>query len=270
LYAPAAQSPTLPRDGPALAFHLLPASDEAGKATIALFAAVRLPGTYHDIYGARTMGAVAVVAVDTAAGGVYCSTPEQGDMAPLSFVMRPAPEAPQAGAARVLAMESHFAFDLRHHLMLPAHSASYTVFLWVDGLTSGVTEANLPGPAAPRAAQMPRRTAGDLQFRVTPKTPAGGPGGIALAQDPDRVYGSMAQAQPGYLAILALDFRSRSMKAESILMPARGATAFDFDVEDMFGKRRAGWLDPAFPNQKLFVVASARNALSNVLVVEPK
>lgn len=249
-YGPQPQSPLLPRAGFALEFTLRPAR-HAGAPTVALLAAARLPGRYAGVYGGRINGAVEIVAVELDSGRVYHAPAERADAVPLAAVMNPDGR-PRRGEAAVEEIETHFNADLRAHLGLPPNQANYVVFLWLDELTSPVRLAQLPGP---QGQVGPAARAAEARITVAIGRPKAQPGLIRI-----QTTGAAGQSR---LTVLALDYRSRVLKWRSVppSQPAlgRGEGDFDFDLEGLL----AGLGGP----QRTFVVASAGQTLSNVLVV---
>lgn len=267
-------SPRLPAEGFGLDFALQPARS-AGGPTVALFGAARLPGRYGEVYGGRIHGAIQIVAVDAGGGVVYHNHAERADAVPLAAVMNPAPQPPAGGVAAIQEMETYFNVDLREQLGLPAHLARYAVFLWLDELTSPVQLVDLAGPAPEAAArQAPDVSSAAIDFRKTEWTPKAAGSGIVLrlasarqgSPGEIRVYGVMSPAllstSPLSLTVLALDYRSRNLKWRSVRLPrqtlATRQGAFDFGVLGLFGE----------PLRKMFVIASLRQGLSNVLVID--
>lgn len=285
VYRPLPESPP-PPESFALDFAVRPASSQAGEATMGLFAAALLPGRYADIYGGRATGAVKIVAIDTRNGRVYEGQPERDDAVPLAVVMNAQPAPPRPGVARIEAMETYFAVDLRRQLKLPATAASYVVFLWLDEMTSAVRIVQLPGPEGALPPVLPSAgvTDEDFRFRRTEGTPPAAGVEIVLQQRAVapgviRIYGAAAPAllaaapQPPateYLTVMALDYRSRALDWWSYQVPEQarleGDLAFDFDLLTLLGG--PGWLAATQPPRKAFVLTSARGALSRVLTAE--
>jgi hypothetical protein len=286
VYGPRPESPPLDPDTFALDFTPRPALSQAGPATVAVFAGGVLPGRYGEIYGGRVAGALQIVAIELRSGRVSHRNAERGHTVPLSAAMEPAPAPPAPDEAELESLETYFAVDLRAHLGLPPTAASYGVFLWLDEMTSPVRVVQLPGPEGAQTPVLPGAGVTDegFQFRRTEGTPPAAGVEIVLQQrsvapGAIRIYGTAAPAllatapqAPGsdYFTVLALDYRSRSLKWWSYLVPeyARLARdlAFDFDLLTLLGG--PGWLDATKPPRKAFVLASARGALSRVLTVE--
>jgi len=256
------QSPQLPAEGFGLDFALRPARS-AGGPTVALLGAARLAGRYGEVYGGRIHGAIQIVAVDAGSGVVYHNHAERADAVPLAAVMNPAPQRPAGGVAAIQEMETYFNVDLREQLGLPAHQARYAVFLWLDELTSPVQLVDWPDASSGvtnfRKTEGTRKAAGSGIVLRLASARQGSPGEI-------RVYGAVSPAllsTPALsLTILALDYRSRNLKWRSVPLPretlATGQGAFDFGVLGLFGE----------PLGKMFVIASLRQGLSNVLVID--
>jgi hypothetical protein len=262
-------SPALPPRGFAFDFAVRPAVDPSGNPTAALFASARLPGRYAEIYGGRMEGAINIVAIEQQTGRTYHRNAERGHVPPLSGVMNPNPAPPAPGVAYFESIDTYFAVDLRTQLTLPPSAANYALFLWLDEVTSPLRWVQAPGTQTPPEPLFPGPQAAALQFRQTPGSPAAGPAEIVLqrAAGDLRVFGSVgpavAAAGAGPLTILALDFRSRTLKWHTT--PLNGL-AFDFDLLALFGG--PGILDPGQPPRRVFVLAASRGALSRVLVVE--
>jgi len=281
-YGVQAQSPRLPAESLGLDFALRPARSSEGP-TVALLGAARLPGRYGDIYGGRIHGAIQMVAIDAEGGGVYHSHAERGDAVPLAAVMNPAPRPPASGVAAIQEVETYFNVDLRAQLGLPAHRGRYAVFLWLDEITSPVRMADLPSvPPEATARPAPDASSGAIDFRKTEWTPkAAGTGIVLRLASPRqrrpgqlRVYGAVSPAllsgSPLTLTVLALDYRSRSLKWRCVPVPRQARAtregAFDFDLAGILGE--SPWRDAAEAPQKMFVTASLGRALSNVLVID--
>ncbi len=135
-------SPKLPETGPSLIFKLVAATGPEGP-TVGLFGAVRVGQPYASRYGGRLAGAVQVVAVDAATGRVFHGVPERPDTAPLSPLSDEEVARLQKGDAVVESIGTYFHMDLYNHLGLPADTAQWYVFLWLDGLLSEM--AQTPG-----------------------------------------------------------------------------------------------------------------------------
>jgi hypothetical protein len=180
LYGPQPLSPRLPRDAFALTFTAPPALGPDGKATVALFGAGRFPGRYAQIYGGRTPTAIEIVAIESRTGQVYHSRAERVDNVPLPVIMKPEPPPPEPGEAVIEAIEAHFGVDLRAHLMLPPETGSYTVFLWLDEMTSGALAVSMPGPPAAPAPAPPSLPLAGFRFVRSAHTPQAPAGGIIL------------------------------------------------------------------------------------------
>jgi hypothetical protein len=285
VYGPLPGSPSLDPESFALDFTVQRAVSEAGQATVAVLAGAVLPGRYGNIYGGRLAGAVKIVAIDVRAGGVYHREAERGHAVPLPLVMDPNPAPPPSDEAELEAVEVYFAVDLRAHLTLPAAAGVYAVFLWLDEMTSPVRVVQVPGPerVGPVTPPAGRPIDGVFMLRRTEGTPPAGGAEIVLqrggvAPGGIRIYGAVGpellaappQAGGDYLAVMALDFRSRMLRWRGVPVPrvalAARELAFDFDLLGLFGG--PGWLDrPQLP-RRAFVLASTRNAVSRVLVVE--
>lgn len=276
------QSPRMAAEGPGLNFALRPARSAAGP-TVALLGAARLPGRYGEVYGGRIHGAIQIVAIDTGSGVVYHNHAERAGAAPLAAVMNPAPQAPARGEAAIEEMKTYFNVDLRAQLGLPVHRGRYAVFLWLDEITSSVQLLDLPGlPAEAAARQAPDASTPAIDFRKTEWTPKAAGSGIVLRlasarQRPQgqlRVYGAVSpallSASPLSLTVLALDYRSRSLKWRCVPLSRQARAtregAFDFDLAGILGE--SPWRDAATAPQKMFVTASLGRALSNVLVID--
>ncbi len=262
-------SPALPPRGFAFDFAVRPAVDPAGNPTAALFASARLPGRYADIYGGRMEGAINIVAIEQQTGRTYHRNAERGHVPPLAGAMNPNPAPPAPGVAYFESIDTYFAVNLRTQLNLPPNAANYALFLWLDEVTSPLRWVQTPGDTTPPEPLPPDPRASALQFRQAPVSPAARPGEIVLQKAPGdmRVFGTVdpgvVAAAAGPLTILALDFRSRTLKWHSL--PLNGF-AFDFDLLALFGG--PGILDPGPPPRRVFVLAASRGALSRVLVVE--
>ena len=150
---PQPESPHLPVEGSSLDFVLRPATAAEGP-TLALLAAARLPGPIAETYGARAEGATQIVAVDSATGAVFSRPAEREGSAPLSAIGS-RPKASQAGGATVDSIEVWFNADLRSHLDLPPEAKTYSVFLWLDEMTSPLHLADLPASGQPSTPSAP-------------------------------------------------------------------------------------------------------------------
>lgn len=266
------QSPAISPDTPALEFAVSPAVTQAGEPTVALFAAGLLPGRYADIYGGRISGALEIVAIDAGTGEVYHNEGQRGHSAPISAVMDHAPKPPKPGQATVDSIEVHFAIDLRAHLQLPNRASHYSVFLWLDDMTSKVRPVVLPGPAYDNAPA----SAGAPTIACKPVvTPAVAPKEISLRESSGRldgeIGGELLTQSPArkYLSLLALDYRSRFFSARSFelpsgLPPGRNLS-FQLLRSELFSG--PGWLDAPDLPRNVFVLAALGGVLSRVLVI---
>jgi len=280
VYGPQPDSPPLPPETFGLTFAVRPALGQDGTPTLAMFAAGLLPGRYAQVYGGRTQGAVEVVAIGSGSGRVYHHRAERNDAVPLPLVMTPQPPPADPEEAEVESIDAYFGVDLRAHLSLPAEAAAYTVFVWLDEMTSGALRVAVPGGQAETPPQ-PVVAPPGFHFRRILGAPQAQGAEIVLqrAAGETRVYGAAGPALLGplpegttdYLTVLGLDFRSRLLWGHSYPVPeaARAArdVAFDFDLNYLSGG--PGWLDSTEPPRRGFVVACLGEALSRVLVVEP-
>lgn len=271
VYGPKPQSPDASGDDPLLAFNLLPATSERGEPTVALFAAAKVAGRMADVYGGRAAGAIEIVAVDLSTGEIFHNRGERGHAAPISAVMHPDPSPPKPGAARIDSIEIYFAIDLRAHLNLPSRSAFYSVFLWLDEMTSVVQTVQVPGSVENNAGNAGPSNA--VRFVPVTGKPAGPPNGIILQESAGLFrgeIGAVALSKPApsgrkYLALFALDYRSRefaSLSAE--VNPGSPGVAFQFSRPNLFNG--PGWLDAPSGSRKVFVVAACGEVLSPVLI----
>ncbi len=274
-YEPMPQSPPISPDGPALNLSALPAVSQTGEATIALFASLLLPHRLAEIYGARASGATEIIAIDLGTGEVYHNEGQRGHAAPISAVMNPDPEPPKPGAAVVDSIEIYFALDLRAHLRLPARSALYSVFLWLDELTSAVRQVQLPGPNE-KVAQVSANS-NAIAFSPVIGKPTAEPeeivlresGGIFKGEIGSAVLSKIPSGRPTHLNLLALDYRSRTFNSVTVGLPlANGATSglsFQFPRSTLFVG--PGWLDASQGVRKVFVLAALGAVLSPVRVL---
>lgn len=252
LYGPQELSPALPDEGFLLDFVCYPATGASGRASVSLFAAARVSGRYVDIYGGRLEGAIQIVAVDALTGSVYARNGERGKPVPLPLAMNPAPQPPPPGVARSESAEIYFAVDLASHLNLPPRRATYTVFLWLDEMTSRpqLVEAGVEDGAA-AAPTWPGVLLRDSGGEVPPSP---------LLQN----WGSLATGSAaGTFALLGLDFRSREVKA---IAGAGAGAHFSFVPRSVFSG--PGWLDSETPPRRAFLLICANNQLSKVIKVE--
>jgi len=252
VYEPQDQSPVLPPDGFVLDFSLQPSLNAAGGPSVALFASVRVPGKYADIYGGRLAGAIQIVAVASDRGAVYARNAEVGATAPLPLVMNYNPQPRPRGVAPVESAEAWFAVDLRAHLNLPPEAGNYTMFLWLDEMAS-----------QPRTQAIPGKTAGgnagpawpNVLTRDAGPPPAGSPPILMNLGD------TVAGRASGTFSLLGLDFRSRSVK----WLSAPGPQRFHFDPHALFSK--PGWLDAPDPPRRAFLVLCCGGQLSSIVAV---
>jgi hypothetical protein len=281
MYGPQPHSPALPEGVFGLTFSAPPALGPDGKPTVALFAAATLPGRYAEIYGGRAPGATEIVAIETRTGRVYHHRAERDDNVPLAFVMEPEPPPPAPEEAAIEAMEGHFTVDLRTQLMLPPEAGTYTVFLWLDEMTSGALAVPMPGaPAAPAAAPPTLPLAGlrFLRSAHTPQAPAGGivlhrpagDGQVFGAADPALLSPPPPEGVEEHLTVLGLDFRSRALYWRSFAVPEAVRTNRDlaFEFYPALLAQGPGWMDAPDPPRRAFLVACFRQAVSRVLVLE--
>jgi hypothetical protein len=179
--------------------------------------------------------------------------------------MSPVPLPHDSDAAEVIAVESYFGVDLRHHLGLPPTAATYTVFVWLDEIVSELQTVQIPrGAGEPRASKAVLHA--PVEFR--PPFPATSDLPL-LEQRAGRGFGIVPFNDGGKLVLLAFDFRSRELAAMSIALPARqgaGAVGFEFDIHSLL---QPGFLDAPEPPNRLFLLSVASGEASNVLVIEP-
>ena len=279
-YGPQPDSPPLPPETFGLTFAVRPALGQDGTPTLALFAAGLLPGRYAQIYGGRATGAVEILAIDASTGRLHHHRAERNDAVPLPLVMTPQPPPPDPEEAEIESIDAYFAVDVRTQLALPAEGAAYTIFLWLDEMTSGALRVAVPGGQA-EAPPQPVVGPPGFHFRRILGAPQAQGAEIVLQRGAgeSRVYwaagpallGPVPEGTTDYLTVLGLDFRSRLLRGHSYPVPeaahAGGDLAFDFDLNFLFGG--PGWLDSPDPPRRGFVVACLGQSLSPVLVVEP-
>jgi hypothetical protein len=269
-YGAMPQSPAIP-PSPALAFTVSPAVGQTGAPTVALFAAGLLPGRYAEIYGGRIPGALAIVAVDTRTGEIYHNGAERGHSAPISAVMHPAPQPPKLGQATVDSIELYFAVDLRAQLQLPSWSSQYSLFLWLDEMTSAARQIELPGPPPDNIPSS--ATASTIAYSLMMGPPTTAPTEIALRESGGRLAGEIGSdllsQSARYLSLVALDYRSRAFTGRSFELPAgypQGSNvSFQLVCSELFAG--PGWLDAPRGPRSVFVLAALGGALSRVLVL---
>lgn len=266
---PQPESPPLPTDGSSLDFVLRPATAD-GAPTLALLASARLPGPIAENYGARAGGATQIVAVDSATGAVFSRAAERAGSAPLPAVAGSRPKAAHAGAT-VDSIEVWFNADLRSHLELSPSAKTYSVFLWLDEMTSPVHLAQMPasGPVS-TTASAPAAGSEGFHLRKSRLTPHPPEHGLALrANHNGIIYGvfdTSAISESNFiLTLLALDSGTRQLSSRSfrVSLPDLKASGgdFDFDSSALFSVPKRG-------QGKLFLVGVAAQALSNVVAVQ--
>jgi hypothetical protein len=254
LYGPQELSPALPDEGFLLEFVCYPARSGDGAASASLFAAARVPGRFVDIYGGRLAGAIQIVAVDVETGAAYSRNGERGKPVPLPLAMNPAPQPPPPGVARSVSAEIYFAVDLASQLSLPRRRATYTIFLWLDEMTS---QPQLVEAGAENGAV------------VTPTWPevlsrdADAPGLPPSPQLENLDWLGLGSAS-GAFAMLGLDFRSREVK--SVAAAGGEGARFTFLPHSVFSG--PGWLDSETSPRRAFLLICCANQLSNVITVE--
>lgn len=266
------ESPRLPAAGPSLDFVLRPATG-AGVPTLALLAAARMPGPIAEAYGARAPGATQIVAVDSATGAVFSRPAEREGSAPFADV-GPRRKEPHAGGATIDSIEVWFNADLRSHLDLPSDAKTYSVFLWVDQMTSPLRLARLPASGKPATpASPPAIETKGLHFRKSRLSPKPPDRGLALRVSRNAtIYGAVDTSgisEPSFiLTVLALDSSTRELSSRSLRVSSQhlksSAGAFDFDFSALFPppqSTRGG-------RAAFFVAVVIPCALSNVVAVQ--
>jgi hypothetical protein len=255
LYGPHELSPVLPDDGFLLEFICYPAGSGNVDRSTSLFVAARVEGRYVDIYGGRLAGAIQIVAVDVETGAAYSRNGEIGKPEPLPAAMDPSPEPPPPGVARTVSAEIYFAVDLMSHLNLPRRRATYTVFLWLDEMTSQpqLVEVGVEDVAA-----------------VTPPWPevlsrdADAPGSLPPSPQLENMEWLGLGSASGAFAMLGLDFRSRQVKW--VAAAGGKGVRFTFLPHSVFSG--PGWLDSETPPRRAFLLICGANQLSSVITVE--
>lgn len=270
---PQPESPHLPVEGSSLDFVLRPATAAEGP-TLALLAAARLPGPIAETYGARAEGATQIVAVDSATGAVFSRPAEREGSAPLSAIGS-RPKASQAGGATVDSIEVWFNADLRSHLDLPPEAKAYSVFLWLDEMTSPLHLADLPASGQPSTPSAPAGYTSGIHFRKSSLSPRSPQHGLALRASHNAtatIHGVLdlcGISSPDLIVtVLALDsgtrqLSSRSFRAHLRDLKASGG-AFDFDSSAFFTLPKS--TDKNAPG-KLFIAVVVPHVISNVVAV---
>jgi hypothetical protein len=261
------ESPPLPAEGSSLDFVLRPAT-AAGASTVALLASARLPRPIAETYGARAPGATQIVAVDAATGAVFSHAAEREGSAPLPASTGSRPKAAQSGDATVASIEVWFNADLRSHLELPSEARTYSVFLWLDDMTSPVHLAKLPASGSASGAPLAIDRTG-LQLRKSGFSPRPPEHGLALRTNRDGiVYGAVDASgisDAFILTVLALDSGTRELASRSFRVSLQdlraSGGAFDFVPSTFFRLPKRG-------KGRLFVVGLAAEAISNVVIVQ--
>ncbi len=284
-------SPQLPEGSFGLDFVAKFARNERGDATVALFAKGRVPAQPANVYGGRLHSATHVVAIERQTGRVFHRAAESaGDVLALPLVMNLNPRAPRKDVAQTLSAEFYFNLDLRAHLNLPPQRAVYSIFLWLDEMVSLIQIVEVPAQEGARLMFTGKDDASDapFYFRKTELSPSAGIETIALnyqapkisraSADSIRLYGAISPAllaantdgQSSAVTVLALDYRSRTLRWRSVSPPARALQMregfFDLDINKMFDEQQ--WASDIKPPQKVFVLAYMRQVLSRVLTID--
>ena len=267
---PQPESPPLPAEGSSLDFALRPAM-ATGAPTVALLASARLPGPIAEAYGARAPGATQIVAVDAATGAVFSHVAEREKSAPLPAYTGSRPKAAQSGDATVASIEVWFNADLRSHLQLPPEERAYSVFLWLDEMTSPVHLAHMPASGSASTTGVPPVVdLAGLQLRKSGFSPRLRERGFVLRAGRNGiVYGAVDASGISdasvILTVLALDSETRELSSRSFrvsLPDLRGSGGdFDFVPSTLFHL-------PKRSKEKFFLVGVAAEAISNVVVVQ--
>jgi len=258
-------SPRLAEDTSAIDFALQPARSDEGP-TVALLGSYRLLAPYAERFGGRVRAAVQILAIEAAGGRVFHSNATRADAAPFRLPLRqpPAPPDPLGG---VFAVAGHFNVALPEQLGLPGDEATYSVFVWLDELTSPVHVVRTPANPDRRALPAPAPPDQDIvRFETPRRCPRAARGGIALAAAPPAPDGPQLRetarrlsAAPDHLVLLALCASTRHLYAHTFPLPdAVTGPAIGFEADPL---RLIG---PAEPAQQLFALAWLGGALSPV------
>jgi len=270
-------SPRLAEDTSAIDFALQPARSDEGP-TVALLGSYRLLAPYAERFGGRVRAAVQIVAIEATGGRVFHSNATRADAAPFRLPLRqpPAPPDPLGG---VFAVAGHFNVALPEQLGLPGDEATYSVFVWLDELTSPVHVVRTPANPDRRALPAPAPPDQDIvRFETPRRCPRAARGGIGLGVAPPAPDGSQGprltgaadlaalretalrlSAAPDHLVLLTLCASTRHLYAHTFPLPeaVRGpALGFEADPLRLIG--------PAEPAQRLFALAWLGGALSPV------
>jgi hypothetical protein len=257
------QSPAVPH--PAGLDCALRQARHGNNPAVALFAAARAPARLVQVYGGRLNAAIQIVAVDTATGRVYSRPGERAGAAPLSEVMDRA--TPSFGAATVQSADTWLNCDLREHLGLPAVGADYTIFVWLDEMTSPARSTTLPAVSGSRSGPTPLAPSsmpGVEWLARTTEAPL--PGSVALRSSGSNIEGAFDPSLlrgAGAVSLVALGYRNRNVRSAVIHTPSASATRFRADVAPLGvvnGRR----------GDAVFVVAVAGASVSNVLRLESR
>jgi hypothetical protein len=247
--------PAIPDGAFGLLFALAPRPGEPGRPL--LHGAFSVPGRYELLYGSRLPGATEIVAIDRRTGRVFREVGENGHLSAPPWKTR----TPDLSRKPLLAFSGNFSVDLVPHLGLPP--ATYSLFLWLDDLTSAVQDLDVgPPPGAPAPG-------GAIRFARGSAGVPGASAAIELVAEHGAVAGRVRCPGPVAtdtpLTVLALCHATRAVGWRAEVVPrALGQAEWRF---------RAA-LSKVLPDERapgpVSVLAFFDGSLSNALTISEK
>lgn len=282
-YTQEADSPEIRSTAFGLKIAFAPATNGDNK-TVALLGSYRLQGRFSDMYGSRIPGVMALVARNSDTGLVFFDNAEVAHAVPIETVIDPDAK-PAEGEPKLVAVDGFFNVDLADQLGLPPEKASYSVFVWLDEVTTAVTTVDMPenksrhkmsGPGVGQLREQivafgrvddspkPGRQPITLRFVAGGAEVGGGMihGAVAPAILPKELPNK--DEPPTYVTLMAYGQRTRELLWHSIELPDSAIEK----KECFFRCPLEPLTTPAELPQRVFVICMVGTERSEVLRIE--
>jgi|GEM_PF-2662297 len=283
-YTQGADSPEIRSPAFGLKIALVPASRD-GNATVGLLGAYRLQGRFSHMYGTRIPGVTCLVARNADTGLVFFGNAEVPHTVPIETVIDPDARPVDDGEPKLVAVDGFFNIDLADQLGLPPEKATYSVFGWLDEVTTDVATVDMPenksrhkmsGPAVGQVREQivtfgqvddspkPGRLPITLRFVAGGVEVGGGTihGAVAPAILPKEL--PKKDEPPTYVTLMACGQRTRELLWHSIELPDSAIEK----KECFFRCPLEPLTTPTEQPQRVFVICMVGTKRSEVLRIE--
>lgn len=283
-YTQEADSPEIRSTAFGLQIAFAPAVNGDAK-TVALLGSYRLQGRYSDMYGTRIPGVIALVARNADTGLVFFGNAEVAHTVPIETVIDPDAKPVDNDEPKLVAVDGFFNVDLADQLGLPPEKASYSVFGWLDEVTTDVTAVDMPENKSRHKMSGPgvgQVRAQIVAFGQVDDSPKPGRQPIALRFVADSagagggmIHGAVAPAilpkelpkkdePPTYVTLMAYGQRTRELLWHSMELPDSAIEK----KECFFRCPLEPLTTPSEQPQRIFVIGMVGTERSEVLRIE--